>query len=822
MGSAAIKASERRTEHILNDLLVSQGWDLQPPPRGNVLYQHEYVRYPELKDPLRSSSKSAKGAGIPEAIVVDPSSVEPLAIIEAKRLASDVNKALGEAQNYASAFVDFGFHPLSIGLAGTTDDEFDLRVSKWDGKKWVLVTYEGNPISWIPTEPDLARIATPSGPSEIRPTIPPAEVLAARANEINGLLRDAKIRDEYRPAIVASTMLALWKSKGEIRRDPRYILRDINASCRDAFVGAGKADLAKSLNVPEANKKLREKARRIARILERLNVTVLTAEHDYLGQLYETFFRYTGGNTIGQFFTPRHVARMMADLCEVTKDDVVLDPACGSGGFLVSCMDRLVTEHHLSREQMVKTIQKKLIGFESEPVTAALCVANMIIRGDGTTGIHAADCLSADNYPTGKADVVLMNPPFPHKNTDTPAEDFVDRALEGLKRGGKLAVILPTSLLAKSSKGAWREKTLKRHSLIAVCQLPDEVFQPFAAVTTTFAVFEKGVPHDPRRKTVFVRLHHDGLTLKKGVRVPRPGVANQIPDALEAINNKKVLPGFSGVESVSGRKEWSVGAYIPSAPPEIEETRELVDVLLRRLSAFYARYAREIIAQREAVKAEDIDVHHYRDILSDLRIANAGKLPSDAGSLGGFFDIYYGLKELHSRDGIALGKTLVISPTEEYNGCYGWLEFPMAIKPPFVTVAQTGSIGEAFVQLEPCAVNDDCLVLLPKEGRSVTLAQMFLAAATLHAEKWRFTYGRKLTPSRVAEFKLPIGLDKWVSERIDIMQSVVESVIKPYGIDYEDESDRELAMTRVQGVKDNPSKLLRGKDLQARMKLWES
>ena len=85
----------------------------------------------------------------------------------------------------------------------------------------------------------------------------------------------------------------------------------------------------------------------------------------------------------------------MADICEVTKDDVVLDPACGSGGFLVACMDRLLREHHLSREQMVKIVKTHLIGFEDEPVTAALCVANMILRGDGSTGIHRADALKS-------------------------------------------------------------------------------------------------------------------------------------------------------------------------------------------------------------------------------------------------------------------------------------------------------------------------------------------------------------------------------------------------------------------------------------------
>ena len=822
-GSAAVKASERRAEHILNDLLISQGWDLRRPPQGNVLYQHEYRAYTELMEPLLGASKTASGPGVPEAIIVDRSTIEPLAVVEAKRSSEEIAKALDEAQSYALAFIQNGYNPLAIGLAGTSDEEFALRVSKWNATKWVFVTYDRNPINWIPTLEDLGRISIPRGPAEIRPTIPPPEVLAERAEEINRLLRESDTKDEYRPATVAAIMLALWNAKGEIRRDPRYILRDINDSCRDAFIKAGKSDLAKSLRVDEANDKLKDKARRIARILERLNVTVLTAEHDYLGQLYETFFRYTGGNTIGQYFTPRHIARMMADICGVTKDDVVLDPTCGSGGFLVACMDRILVEHRLSRQQMVSLVKTHLIGFESEPVTAALCVANMILRGDGSTGVHRNDCFTAPSFPVGKATISLMNPPFPHKKTDAPAEKFVDRALEGLVHGGKMAVILPTSLLVKKDKGVWRRTALAHNSLIAVCELPNELFQPFASATTSIVFFEKGVPHNERRKTVFVRLNHDGLTLKKSARVYRPNEPNQVPDAIDSILNKKTVPGFSGAVSIKGKMEWAVGAYIPSAPPEDEEVHTGIDVLLRRHASFYTRYAPEIIAQREAIKEGDLVVEPYRKALSSIRLATAFKLPSEEGTIGGFFDIFYGMKELHSREGIAPGRSLIISPTEEYNGCYGWLGFRHLVEPPFITVASTGSIGEAFVQLEPCAVNDDCLILLPKKGQKVNLAQMFIVAATLQIEKWRFTYGRKLTPSRIAEFKISTILESWVSEKLKALHSVIDASLAPYQPtktdqrNDEDDTDYKLAQKRLDEIERNPKKIIRGSVLKKRL-----
>lgn len=812
VNSAIRSVSERRAEDLLNDLLASQGWDLRRPPQGDVLKQGEYRAFDDLCEALAQSSKQGDGAGIPEAILIDRSTSSPIAVIETKASVSESQKSISEAQSYANALWAAGWHPLAIGLAGTSDDEFKLCVSKRNkAGKWEPVTYEGYPIGWVPTRADLERVATPNGPRDIRPTVPPLEVLASRADEINRLLREATITDAFRPAVVAAIMLGLWYSKGEIRRDPHYILRDINDACRDAFIKAGKPELAKSLRADEANDKLKEKARRISTILERLNVTVLTAEHDYLGQLYETFFRYVGGNTIGQIFTPRHITKMMADICEVTKKDVVLDPACGTGGFLIACMDRILREDHVSRAQMVSIVKKHLIGFEDEPVTAALCVANMILRGDGSTGVSKADCFRSPNFPLNKASVVLMNPPFKHAKTDTPEEMFVARALEGLRDRGKLAVILPLSLLVKKNKGAWRRSILAHNTLIAVCQLPDEVFQPYASATTAFVIIEKGVPHNPKRKTMFVRLHHDGLTLRKGARVERPNEPNQIPEAIDAILNSTSTPGFASVAAINLGDEWAPGAYIESAPPEGAELESNIDVLLRRLASFYTRYAKEVIAQRRAITDGDLTVQPYRNIITAGRLRNAEAIPALPGTIGGIFDIFYGMKELHSRDGIARGRSLVISPTEQYNGCYGWLEFPRLIEAPFVTVAQTGSIGEAFVQLEPCAVNDDCLILLPKPDTQIALPDLILAAACLQSEKWRFTYGRELTPSRIAAFRVSDSeaLTAWIKGRLLDVKSVIAASLAPY--QSEDERDIEIARLRLSEV--NEGGIVRDEEL---------
>lgn len=775
--------SETRTEDLISDLLDIQGWPNGRPPKGRVVRQNEYKAFPEFADVFKGKSKSGKqGDAYPDFLIISDITKQPQMIIEAKADIKDLDIAVNEAcEVYGSACITSGFPVIAVGVAGQEKTSISIGVYKWLNGKWKQVCYEGNPISWIPTPEDVNSLLL-TNQIDLAPVIPKPEILANRADLINRILREANVKDEFRPAYVGAMMLALWQSRGRVRKDPDNVLRDINAACADAFSKGGKTELAHSLHVDEANTKLASSCWRILATLEKLNVVSASFAHDYLGQLYETFFRYTGGNTIGQYFTPRHVTRFMADICETTKDDIIIDPACGTGGFLIACMQRALTLTKLKYEDVITMVKDKLIGYDSEPVTAALCVANMILRGDGRTGIRKDDCFTAKDYPINKCQVSLMNPPFPHKNTDIPPQQFVERALEALEKRGKLAVILPTSLLVKKDTGKWRKDTLKNNTLLAVCQFPEELFQPYASSTTSVVLLEKGVPHNPKLKTVFVRIQYDGLTLKKGTRVLRTDGKNQMDDAIETILNKREIPGFSGLAYISNEMEWSPGAYIPSSIPTDEELKESIDELIRRSSSFYIRYAAEVANQRKKIESGEITVSPYRNIMGKQRLDNANTLPQLKGTIGELFDIFYGQKELHSREGIPPGDSLVVSPTEDYNGCYGWLDFNSLIEAPFVTVAQTGTIGEAFVQREPCGVNDDCLILLPKIHKNLSVAQFFIAASVIRLERWRFSYGRKLTPSRICDFKMPHSkeLEKWVDEKIASWQRITEEAVSNY------------------------------------------
>lgn len=773
--------SESRTEDLIMDLLRIQGWQTDRPPKGSVIRKNEYKDYPSISKLFASKSKTGKGDGFPDFLIVDPASNLPLIVIEAKSEMGNINKAIAEADHYANACFDAGIQVVSIGIAGQDRDGYKVEVHKAKGSKWATVVYNKAPISWIPTLSDVKRLISSVTLFDLTPVVPGPKVLAEKADVMNRILREATIKDEYRPAYVAAMMLALWHTNGNIRKDQNYILSDINKACSETFKKAQKHDLSNSIHVDESNLKLASSAWEIVATLEKLNVATASMDHDYLGHLYESFFRYTGGNTIGQYFTPRQICRFMVDACSVRKEDIVIDPACGTGGFLIGALQRACDLNKLKYEDVVAIVRHKLIGFESEPLTASLCIANMILRGDGKSGIKSEDCFVSKNFPIGNCDISLMNPPFPHKKTDTPPIQFVERALEALKDRGKLAVILPTSTVVKREFDGWRENILRKNTLLAVCELPDEVFQPFASTTTCVIMLEKGVPHNGNTRTVFVRIEKDGLELKKGVRVPRRDEINQIPDAVNAIHNKLTQAGFSGAVNISGGSEWSPGAYIPSSMHSPDNLKDSVDELLRRWLSFYTMYSPQISKLRALIETGDLTPISYDKMISSARVENASQKTVNPGTIGAYFNIYYGQKELHSRGGFAPGDCLIISPTEQYNGTYGWLEFDKIIEAPFATVAQTGSIGEAFVQTECCGVNDDCLILMPK-CTDYGIPHLFLAAAIIRLEKWRFSYGRKLTPERIKDF--PMLLDKklinWIQREYNEKKEVAESALSLY------------------------------------------
>lgn len=774
----AAQPEELEANQIARELLNIRGWITARPPKGNLVWKSDIDRFPSLANALGGNGQAKHNGNRPDFLVVSRNTLTPLIVGETAPSTDDADALATDATSHSGELLrSRGFNVLATGISADPSGDFSLRLKKRGQQNWRTVEYRHDPVQWLPTPEETEQLLTDVGRFVLPPKIPSPEVLAARADQINRIFRECGIKDEWRPATIGAFMLGLWQSKGKVRTTSSHILSDINNACRQAFVAAGKPELAQTLAIPTGNRKLASRASDLCRILRLLNITNLTAEHDYLGRLYETFFRYTGGNTIGQYFTPRHIAEFMVSLCDVSKTDYVVDPACGTGGFLISSLYRMLGEHATApKSHVLKLVSKHLIGFESEPVTAALCVANMILRGDGTTAIVPEDCFTSDQFPDESATVALGNPPFPHKETDVPPERFVDRALDGLKSGGQLAMILPISLLVKATKQSWRNDILANHTVRAVIRLPDELFQPFAQPYTVIVLLEKGKAHSSHtEKTFFCHIDNDGYRLQKNVRVEKPE-GSQIALAIENFQSEKSVRGFCSWARLKP-DDWAPGAYISS--PNVPNVRliEIVDGLLRNELAFSATFANQLAALECQIDRGLLSASNYESTIG----REPDPLPKRANTLGALFDIYYGQDELVTKRGLPQGVMPVISASGANNGCYGFFDFSSRaplIQPPFVTVPRTGSIGKAFVQNVACGVSADCLILLPKA--LTRHADLYIAAAILRLERWRFNYGRKMTPQRIATFEIPrdASLQQWIDERYKTAGRVRKFLLK--------------------------------------------
>lgn len=781
-----VHSSESRAEAVARELLSIRGWKTTRPPKGNLLWKNEYRDFPKLVEAFAGRGKLGhRGDAYPDFILVESETLRPVLVGEAKAQDSEIATAIKEARDYSAGLIDRGVKVLAAGVAGDDSGEIAVEVDKWARTRWHPIEFRSHPIQWLPTPDEASNLLLDEDLFDLQPRVPPPEILAKRGDEINRILRECKINDPLRPAIMGAFMLALPQSKGNIRLDPAHILSDINEACRKAFVQAGKPELAESLIVPQENLKLASRAPHICYILRLLNITTLTAAHDYLGQLYEQFFRFTGGNTIGQFFTPRHITSFMTDLCNVGPPDMVVDPTCGTGGFLIAALQRMTEGKNYTTTELNSMVKKHLRGYEAEPITAALCVANMILRGDGKTGIVKGDCFTHPSYPEATATVVLGNPPFPHAKTDEPAEKFLNRGLDALAVRGKLCMIVPGSLLVKGNKRKWREKILRTNSLEAIITLPAELFQPYAASTTAIVILERGVSHSPLKRTFFARIENDGFRLKKNTRVAQPG--SQIKPALENYHNHISIPGFcawSVVKNAAEGTEWAPGAYIDATAHDTESLKREVDWLIRSLVAFHAQFAPELEEFLKYLKREETPIPQSYEVVS-------GRTPksfedASPSTIGYLFDVAYGQKELHNKENLTSGPALVVSSSGTNNGCYGFFDFDRLIAPQFVTVPSTGSIGESFIQLWPCGVTDDCLILTPKKGTD--FEDLFIAAAVVRLERWRFNYGRKATPARIAYMKVDRdpALKRHIRASFDnahVLMREIQNVLEPGRID---------------------------------------
>ncbi len=275
------------------------------------------------------------------------------------------------------------------------------------------------------------------------------------------------------------------------------------------------------------------------------NYCLIEAERDVIADAFETFIGHALKGGQGQFFTPRNVVKMMVDILDPDDQDLIIDPACGSGGFLIEALrhvwrklDAEGEKYHWNKENLkeekMEFALNRIRGIDKDYFLAKVAKAYMAIIGDGKSGIFCEDSLENPNnwdsktkekVDLGKFSVLLTNPPFGSKipvrgedklkqyelaykwkydkqtkkwekisklkDKEAPQILFIERCLQLLKDGGKMAIVLPDGIYGNESLGYIRNWLLKQGRIVAVIDVPLETFMPNTSTKTTIMIFQK-------------------------------------------------------------------------------------------------------------------------------------------------------------------------------------------------------------------------------------------------------------------------------------------------------------------------------------------
>jgi type I restriction enzyme M protein len=274
-----------------------------------------------------------------------------------------------------------------------------------------------------------------------------------------------------------------------------------------------------------------------------------------LGNAYEYLLSIMSSQgDAGQFRTPRHIIDFIVDVLNPTKDDKVLDPACGTAGFLVSTYNHILGQHDgkddpKKKEKTLtpderKKLMQNLQGYDIDPTMVRIAQVNMYLHQFKNPQIFQYDSLTSEERWSDTFDVILANPPFmspkggikPHNKFSVPSNRaevlFVDYIINHLRPKGRAGIIVPEGIIFQSGN-AYKalRKNLVENGLYAVVSLPSGVFNPYAGVKTSILLIHNELAKQ-KNEIAFVKISADGYDLGASKRKVSQ---NDLPLAFESL-----------------------------------------------------------------------------------------------------------------------------------------------------------------------------------------------------------------------------------------------------------------------------------------------
>ena len=285
-----------------------------------------------------------------------------------------------------------------------------------------------------------------------------------------------------------------------------------------------------------------------------------------LGDAFEYLLSVLGSQgDAGQFRTPRHIIDFIVAVIDPKKDEAVLDPACGTAGFLISSYKHIVAANTGDDGSTLTPEEKGRLaanfkGYDISPDMVRLSLVNMYLHGFVDPHIFEYDTLTSEERWNDRADVILANPPFmspkggirPHNRFSVQSKRsevlFVDYMAEHLTPAGRAGIIVPEGVIFQSQNAHTQlRKMLVEEYLVAVVSLPAGVFKPYSGVKTSILILDKALARRTDR-IAFFKVENDGFDLgdqRRAIeRNDLPQAQAEIGEYLRRAQARESLDGF--------------------------------------------------------------------------------------------------------------------------------------------------------------------------------------------------------------------------------------------------------------------------------------
>lgn len=636
--------------------------------------------------------------------------------------------------------------------------------------------------------------------------------ISVSSSEINTMLR--ALDSQKRPVLLSALMICLYDrdnvsndfKKGYSNWSSETIIGNIPITVKKILSAEGidneKIDvLINELSFIRTDNDLNS-TNILKEILSELEKNVIPlfnkkTNYDIIGRFYEEFLRYAGVANVkkGIVLTPSHVTKLFSELIDIKTNDVIFDTCCGTGAFLISAMNNLISgigDSNISNknEKIKKLKENQLVGFEKSTTMYSLAISNMLFRGDGKSRIYNVDTFSKEAtkiLSNLKRDGIhpsigFINPPYgglDNKKNPTKKElQFLEHLLDNVSRYG--VIIAPLSTYFKDN--VVRNRILSKHTLKLVINMPAELFQPNASTHTAIAVFETNTPHNDK-EVVFYDLKDDGFVLSKSrgrtdVLNKWNGIKKSL--LLEIKNVSEYQDEIHLLETkITKNDEWIIQSHSKTDYSKLREddfVKSIKTEILFSLRKKFNLLERELdpISLVE-ILGDSINIQPLEDTHLNFNDIQWGE-----------FDFNKVFKNKRGTRHIKLnqiqGNVPYISSTKENNGIDNYITPPedMIVYENAMTINNSGSVGYAFYHNYSFVNSDHCTVFWIKD-KSIDLnvyIGVFLRPIVEAFGKSKYNFGREISDERLAKENIRLPIDDKGRPDWEFMERYIKSL--PY------------------------------------------